>query len=61
MLGIGDVILNYFLEQVISKNIGGLFMWDYETIEKKYLNTISNVLKGSCCCSCSIVGNLGDI
>lgn len=38
--GLNSENLNYFLDQVISNDIGGLFIWNYPSLEPEDLNTI---------------------
>lgn len=42
--GLNDENLNYFLDQVILNQIGGLFIWNYPTLNSSYLATIEQRL-----------------
>lgn len=42
--GLTDENLDYFLQQVTSKKLGGLFIWDYPNLNSTYLDTIVNTL-----------------
>ena len=42
--GLDEENLEYFLDQVIAKDIGGLFVWNYPTLEDAHLETIVNRL-----------------
>ena len=38
--GLTDWALNYFIDQVLDFNLGGLFIWKYENLKKEHLTTI---------------------
>jgi len=42
--GLNSENLDYFLNQVTSNNIGGLFIWNYPSLKQEDLNTIVNRL-----------------
>lgn len=42
--GLTDWNLNYFLDQVVNLDIGGLFIWQYDEITPKYLDIIKKRL-----------------
>jgi hypothetical protein len=43
-VGLNAENLDYFLEQVTTYDIGGLFIWDFATLPPSYLSTIKNKL-----------------
>ena len=42
--GLDDENLNYFLDRVISNQIGGLFIWEFPSLDPYYLNIIEQRL-----------------
>ncbi len=42
--GLDDTNLKFFLDQVKNNNLGGLFVWDFETLTDTYLEKICSAL-----------------
>ncbi|WP_018274469.1 hypothetical protein WKI13_11645 [Teredinibacter turnerae] len=42
--GLNQENLDYFIEQVTSRSLGGLFIWDYTALSPNYLKTIESEL-----------------
>ncbi|MGK0706772.1 hypothetical protein ACSFCW_25300 [Yokenella regensburgei] len=43
--GLNEWSLNYFIDQVLDFNLGGLFIWEYEDLKDEYYKTIKNRLR----------------